>query len=82
MPLPYLTKIQFNQKGNDTAILVAYFQESKEAVFQFSKVTRNDGYAKLEINSKKGNAETWLGFLGADEKNAANSVYAGRVVLI
>ncbi len=69
-------------KGNDTAILVAYFQESKEAVFQFSKVTRKDGYGKLEINSKKGIAETWLGFLSADEKNAANSVYAGRVVLI
>ncbi|HSV10221.1 MAG TPA: DUF6266 family protein [Hanamia sp.] len=69
-------------KGNDTAILVAYFPETKEAVFQFSDATRNDGFAVLEVDSKKGIAETWLGFLSADEKNAANSVYTGRVTLI
>jgi hypothetical protein len=34
------------------------------------------------VDSKKGIAETWLGFLSADEKNAANSVYTGRVTLI
>jgi hypothetical protein len=66
-------------KGNDTAILVAYFPESKEAVFQFSDATRNDGFAVLEMDSKKGIAETWLGFLSADEKNAANSVHTGRI---
>ena len=69
-------------KGNDRAILVAYFPESKEAVFQFSDATRNDGFAVLEVDSKKGIAETWLGFLSADEKNAANSVYTGSVTLI
>jgi hypothetical protein len=26
-------------------------------------------------------AETWIGFLSNDEKNAANSVYTGRVEL-
>jgi hypothetical protein len=31
------------------------------------------------MDSKKGVVETWLGFLSADEKNAANSVYSGRV---
>jgi hypothetical protein len=62
--------------------LVAYFPESKEAVFQFSDATRNDGYAVLEVYSKKGTAETWLGFLSADEKNAANSMYTGRVTLV
>ena len=66
-------------KGNDKAVLVAYFPESREAVFQFSEAIRSDGYAILELNSKKGVAETWLGFLSADEKNAANSIYTGRV---
>jgi len=47
--------------------LVAYFPERKEAVFQFSDATRNDGYAVLEVDSKKGIAETWLGFLSTDE---------------
>jgi hypothetical protein len=66
-------------KGNDKAILVAWFPETKEAVFQFSETTRSDGYATLTLNSKKGIAETWLGFLSADGKNAANSVYTGKV---
>jgi hypothetical protein len=66
-------------KGNDTAILVAYFPGGKDAVFQFSEATRSAGNAVLAMNRKKGVAETWLGFLSADEKNAANSVYAGRV---
>ena len=69
-------------KGNDKAVLVAYFPESKEAVYQFSDATRDDGYALLEMDSKKGVAETWLGFLSADEKNAANSVYTGQLELI
>jgi len=33
----------------------------------------------FRMDSKKGVVETWLGFLSADEKNAANSVYSGRV---
>ena len=69
-------------KNNDKAILVAYFPGSKEAVYQFSEAKRYDGYAVLEMNSKKGVAETWIGFLTADEKNAANSVYAGRIEII
>ena len=66
-------------KGNDKAIIVAYLSVSKEVVYQFSDVTRNEGYAVLEMISKKGVAETWLGFLSDDGKNAANSVYTGRL---
>ena len=68
-------------KENDTAIMVAYFPETKEAVYTFSNATRKDVTAVLETGLKKGAAETWLGFLSADEKNAADSVYAGNVVL-
>lgn len=68
-------------KGDDKAILVAYFTESKEAVYSFSTATRRDGLAILEMNSKKGTVETWIGFLSADEKNAANSVYTGTINL-
>ena len=69
-------------KENDTAILVAYFPEQKDAVFQFSEAKRIDAFALLHLSSKKGVAETWLGFLSADGKNAANSVYTGRPSLI
>lgn len=72
-------------KANDTAILVAYFpacsRPDLRAVFQFSEVKRNAGEAVLQMNVTKGAAETWLGFLSADGKNAANSIYAGRVLL-
>jgi len=68
-------------KENDKAIMVAYFPESKEAVYQFSDATRNDGHALLEMDSKRGAVVTWIGFLSADEKNAANSVYAGSIKL-
>ena len=68
-------------KKNDRAILVAYFSESKQAVFSFSDAERKDGIAVLETGSAKGTAETWLGFLSADETNAANSVYTGELII-
>ena len=68
-------------KENDTAIMVAYFPETKEAVYKFSTATRKDLTAVLEINLQKGASETWIGFLSADEKNAADSLYSGSVIL-
>ncbi len=68
-------------KKNDRAIMVAYFRESKEAVYAFSDAERKDGKAVLETGSKKGAVQTWLGFLSADETNAANSVYTGELVI-
>jgi len=68
-------------KKNDRAILVAWFPESKQAVFAFSDAERKDGTALLETGSIKGTAHTWLGFLSADETNAANSVYTGELTI-
>ncbi|HEY5407122.1 MAG TPA: DUF6266 family protein [Ginsengibacter sp.] len=68
-------------KENDTAIMVAYFPEHKQVVYAFSDATRKTGTAVLTIKPNQGVAETWLGFLSADEKNAADSVYAGSISL-
>ena len=68
-------------KGNDTAIMVAYFPETKKVIYKFSNATRKDGEAVLETDLKSSTAETWIGFLSTDEKNAADSVYAGSVIL-
>jgi hypothetical protein len=68
-------------KEDDKAIMVAYFPESKEAVFEISAATRKDGKAVLQMNAMKGTAETWLGFVTADEKNAADSIYTGAIIL-
>jgi len=44
--------------------------------------TRSDGEEILVTQNMHGyTAETWIGFLGNDERDAANSVYAGRMEL-
>ena len=68
-------------KEDDKVLMVAYFPESKEAVYKVSNAIRKDCNALLQMNSKKGIAETWMGFVSADETNAADSVYTGSVHL-
>ncbi len=68
-------------KKNDMAVLVAYFPVSKQAVFSFSNAERKDEMALLEMGSAIGTAQTWLGFLSADQINAANSVYTGQLMI-
>jgi hypothetical protein len=43
--------------------------------------TGKDGAALLQMILKKGIAETWMGFVSADETNAADSVYTGNLNL-
>jgi hypothetical protein len=68
-------------KEDDRVLLVAYFPESKEAVYTISDAIRKDGNAVLQMDLKKGAAETWMGFVSADETLAADSVYTGRIIL-
>ena len=80
--------IQFNwtdNSGTGTAkendLMVASFRESKTIVYTFSDAIREKGTGVLNIKPNEGFAETWLGFLSADEKNAADSVHAGSISL-
>ncbi len=69
-------------KTNDRVILVAYFPNLKQVIFSVGTATRSNHIAVLETNIMQGHsAETWMGFLSADEKNAADSVYTGRIEL-
>src|SRR6185312_15827229 len=68
-------------KKNDRAIMVAYFPESKKAFYIFSDAERKTEKAVLEVESQKGTAQTWLGFLNADETNVANSIYTGELII-
>jgi hypothetical protein len=69
-------------KANDKVVLVAYFPELKQAITSIGNATRNAGQSLLETSIMKGYAaETWIGFLSHDEKNAADSVYTGTVEL-
>lgn len=67
-------------KENDKVILVAYFPTIMKTVFQIGNAVRKNGQAILSIENTPGLfAETWIGFLSHDEKDAGDSVYAGRV---
>ena len=67
-------------KANDKAVLVAYFPEIGQGAYSIGTATRGDMNATLITSQMRGIiAETWMGFLSDDEKNAANSFYTGRV---
>jgi hypothetical protein len=59
---------------------VAYFPELQQAMYSLSAGSRSDGEAILHKSAMKGfAAETWMGFLSADDKDAGNSVYTGGI---
>lgn len=67
-------------KANDQVILVAYFPELKQVIFSLQAANRADCQAVLSTGTVHGYiAQTWMGFLSADESDAANSVYTGTV---
>ena len=66
-------------KENDKVIVVAYFPSIKKATFHMGIALRKDGQALLEVPQMQGAvAETWIGFLSHDEKDASDSVYSGQ----
>lgn len=67
-------------KEDDNVLIVAYLPESKQAIFEISQATRKNCTAILQMNLKKGVAETWMGFINADQTNASDSVYTGSIV--
>lgn len=69
-------------KANDKVILVAYFPLTKTSIFTIGTALRKDGQAVLETSNMSGEiAETFMGFLSNDEKDAGDSVWSGRVEL-
>lgn len=68
--------------ADDTLILVAYAPDLHQAVFNLYGGFRKDKKGALNVSAFKGNAvETWIGFLSADERDASDSVYTGRLVV-
>jgi hypothetical protein len=67
---------------NDTVILVVYAPDIRQAVFGLYNGFRKDKKASLNVTALKGHTvETWIGFLSADEQDASDSVWVGRVVV-
>ena len=69
-------------KADDLSILVAYFPELKRAVYFICEARRAGGHAiSCTSHFKNRVAETWMGFISKNEKDASCSVYTGRLNL-
>jgi hypothetical protein len=69
-------------KADDLSILVAYFPELKRAVYSIGEAHRANSHAILNTSHIKNCvAETWMGFLSNNEKDASCSVYTGSLNL-
>lgn len=69
-------------KDTDKVVLVAYCPLLQQAIFTIGDSCRADGHAVLNTQAFNGNLlQTWLGFISADGRDAANSVYTGPVEL-
>ena len=67
-------------RPDDKVIMVAYFPEFKQAMYSIGGAVRNDSNAVLNIGVMKDfAAETWIGFLSADEKHSSCSSYCARI---
>ena len=65
---------------DDKVILVAFFPDLKQAIYSIGEAVRSDSNAVLNIGVMKDfAAETWIGFLSADEKHSSCSSYCGRI---
>ena len=70
-------------KPDDKVVLVAYFTALRQIIYSLNAGTRADGQAILDIHHMQGPAaETWIGFVSADETNAADSVYTGKLTVV
>lgn len=69
-------------KENDKVILVAWFPKLQQAIFNMDAARRSGCLATLAAAAFKGyDAETWIGFINHDGKDASDSVYTGSVQL-
>jgi hypothetical protein len=67
---------------DDSIILVAYAPDVHQAIFTLHAGFRKDKKASLNVSLLKGHTvETWIGFLSADQQDASDSVWVGRVAV-
>jgi hypothetical protein len=68
--------------GEDKVLLVAYDEVDQAVVFKISTTTRQAGNDILDMRAFSGlTVHTWISFISADNRDVANSVYTGTVVV-
>jgi hypothetical protein len=68
--------------ATDKAILVVYCPDRDQCIFDFG-ADRSTGTDTLAVAAFAGmEVETWIGFISADNKSVATSVYTGQLLLV
>jgi hypothetical protein len=68
--------------ADDKSILVVYCRELDQYVYTTTGAARNAGSDSLNVGNFTGKTvETWVGFITADGKDVATSVYTGELVV-
>lgn len=68
--------------GTDKCILVVYNPDSNQCIFTTAGAQRDMGQDALPVASFSGKAvETYIGFISADGKSIASSIYTGSVTV-
>jgi hypothetical protein len=66
----------------DNSVLVVYSPDRNQCIYTTAGAARSTGSAALSVPAFKGlNVETFIGFLSADGKYIASSVYTGQVTV-
>jgi len=69
-------------KANDTCIAVIHCPEHNQTIYKNTD-TRKSGSSAVDAKLfKNKEVETWIGFMSANGKEVANSVYVGKVVVV
>jgi hypothetical protein len=69
--------------ANDRAILVAYSPDLAMCVYTTVGALRSTGTDSLNIPGFSGKTvQTWIGFLSANGKSVANSIFTGQVAVV
>lgn len=66
----------------DTSVLVVYSPDRNQCIYTTAGAARSTGSASIAVPAFSGlNVETYIGFLSADGKYVASSIYTGQVTV-
>lgn len=69
-----------NAASTDNAVLVVYCKELKTAICNWAGPQRSEGAASVDVTRLSGQTvETWIGFISANGKEVADSIYTGSL---
>lgn len=69
-------------KATDKAVLVAYCEDMRSAVYTTTGTDRSTGSDSLDVSNFSGKkVQTYIGFISEDGKLLANSIYTGELTI-